>query len=237
VKTKSVFLLFLVSAFAAALLVGAVQAKAGTVSLTVTNPGFEGNLNGWSYIFNAAGTSAQDGFVDFTEAHTGQSSLELVMNSGGSGVWQNVSYPLPAGAVVQLGWWLYMPNAGSQSNKWFNASLSIDGNAFPTGCQSYGAQDLSETCTDGAILSQVTPLPSWTYETLSFTLPSAASSIAFEFNTQDGNGSGPAEPLWVDDVTLQATGAGVIIPEPSSLALFCTGLMCIVWRIRQKSLA
>jgi hypothetical protein len=216
------------------LLVGiafAAMASADVMTLPVINPGFEGNLDGWSYTPNLANTSAQDGVVDFTEAHTGQSSLKLVMDSGGSGVWQDVSSPLPAGAVVELSWWMYMPNAGSQSNKWLLASLGVNGNFSPTsGCGPWlGAQDWSSTCKDGALLSQATPLSSWTQETLSFTLPSAVSSIAFQFTTQNGNGSGPAEPLWVDDVTLQVTA----VPEPRAEFLLGTCILIMsggLWR-------
>lgn len=187
----------------------------GTISLPVVNPGFEDGLNGWSY---NPGNLPSAAFIDTTVAHTGHNSLELIMESGGGGVYQDVPYTLPAGTTFELGFWLLMPYPGSQGNKWFTASFSSNGTPFPSGCPWYGAQDLTEACTDGAILSQATSLSSWTYETLSFTLPSATSSIALQFNTGNGNGSGPAEPLWVDDISLQAT------PEPCTLTLLVCGL-------------
>jgi hypothetical protein len=133
-----------------------------------------------------------------------------------------------------------MPNAGSQDNKWFVAAIGLNA-AFDLGaCPPWrGATDWSETCSNGALLSQATSLPIWTYETLSFVLTNPVSSIDIMLTTENGNGSGPPEPLWVDDVTLTATGPnlGNPVPEPGTLLLLGTGLLGMGRRILRRKQA
>jgi hypothetical protein len=180
----------------------------GTVTLPVVNPGFENGLAGWPYTPGNPPTSNAT-FLDTTVGHTGHNSLKLIEESGGGGVWQDVPYSLPAGTVVELGWWMMMPDPATQVNKLFDVYLTYDGLYTP----------------GGETLLQSDALPDWTYKTLSFVLPSAASSITFQFNTQYGDGCCGPNPVWVDDVTLRATGPGLgQVPEPGTLTLLVSGL-------------
>ena len=180
-----------------------VIAAAYAGELPLLNPGFEEGVGqtawhlGEDSCFSSPGNPA---LIDDNEAHTGQYSLKLKLDSDKA--WQIIDMPLEEGCELTLSAWVKMPAPGSPQTKVLTFNL-------------YGLG----TMDDCALWSANTfpdysgPYPEWTKLSFTHVAPVYADRIAVQFDTQNGPIGNPSIELWIDDVTLSTPCFWDVLPE------------------------
>ena len=104
------------------------------------NPGFDEGDIGWvehEESFKHQNKSEDD----VTYRHSGDYSRKLFLRVGGTKIFQKVNAKLPIGTSISASVWAYMPEAGSDSTKYFTLilkTIDIEGNEIEVPVHEYG---------------------------------------------------------------------------------------------------
>ena len=198
---------------AAACLLLAASATA-TVDPVIVNPGFEAGVDPWQMYDDGGQGNA---VLDTTVSHTGSASGKLYLRWYGGTIEQYIACSLQAERELVLTWWMKMPEAGSESNKWFGALLVARA--------SDGTVALAQ-------FERFDPILEWTQQTLRVTPSFPVVQVRVYTTTGAGGGGydGWDKPVWVDDFAL------TVVPEPSGV-LALSGLLVslVAPRLRRRT--
>lgn len=158
--------------------------------VALTNAGFEKNLDGWKTMIDSADKKAN---VTTAQRRNGEASLELKYGPWGGGVQQKIGRPLNNGATVKISAYVLMPTGGSRHNKVLAFEIQ--------GLDSNGKVIWTTSSFHDARFKG--PHEKWTRLTFEPTNLAPAAAFNILINTQNGDGNGPSESVFVDDLQVE----------------------------------